>query len=230
MAQHRDPQPPSSQGPPAPAPPAPPDLAPDPDLTDLALADTHPGDLLEGVALSASGTRVDLAGARILTSRMDLGGMGEVGLRGARLSEVVFAAPDCTVMRAPFGQWRDVVIDGGRIGTAEAYDAEWVRVALRGVRVRYLNLRAARIRDLALSDCVIDELDLGGAELARVALLGTRVGRLELSSARLEEVDLRGARFETLVGARDLAGAVIDAAQLLELAPVLAAAVGVRVV
>lgn len=225
MPPRRDPERKQSQGPP---PPAKPDLAPDPDLVEIALA--APSELLESVALTAGGTSADLSGARILASRLDFAGTGEVGLRGARLSEVEIPAPDCAVLRAPFGQWRDVTIDGGRIGTAEAYEAEWVRVALRGVRARYLNLRSARISDLLLADCVIDELDLGGAELVRVALPGTRVGRLELAGARLEAVDLRGARFETLVGARDLAGAVIDATQLLELAPALAAAIGLRVI
>lgn len=227
MAARRDSQPSSRDEPSAPERP---DLEPAPQLATLALSDANPGDLLEGVVLSTAGMPVELAGSRLLSSRLEFVGMSEIGMRGARLSDVVIATPNCTVLRAPYGQWRDVVVDGGRIGTIELYETELARVALCGVRVRYLNLRSARVSDLTIEDCVIDELDLGGAELLRVAFPGTRVGRLEVGFATLEAVDLRGARIETLVGARDLAGAVVDATQVVELAPVLAAALGLRVV
>lgn len=222
-------------GPPAPQPP---DLAlptgpsdpPAPSgLTPVTPRDVTPGDLLEDVALAGDGP-VDLSGSRVLGSRLALAGQEEAVLRAARLSEVVLTAPDVAVLRAPYGQWRDVVVQGGRLGTAEAYDVEWTRVALRGVRIRYLNLRSARVTDLVLEDCVVDELDLGGAELTRVALPGTRVGRLEATGVRLDAFDLRGCTLGVIVGARDLAGAVVDATQVVELAPLLAAALGLSVV
>lgn len=216
--------------PPGPPAPQPPDLDVAVDLSPLVSEQIEPGELVEDVEVEAGDCAVvDLSGCRILGARLRLTGAEEAVLRAARLSEVEIAAPDVPVLRAPYGQWRDVVVTGGRLGTAEAFDAEWTRVALRGVRLRYLNLRSARISDLLLEDCVIDELDLAGAELTRVALPGTRVGRLEADGVRLEAVDLRGVSLATVVGARSLAGAVVDTAQLMELAPVLAAALGMTV-
>lgn len=206
--------------PPGPPAPQPVDLDVPVDLPPIEAGQIEPGELVEDVELSAGDSDVvDLSGCRILSARLRLTGAEEAVLRAARLSEVDIAAPDVPVLRAPYGQWRDVVVTGGRLGTAEAFDSEWTRVVFRGVRLRYLNLRSARVSDLVLEDCVIDELDLGGAELTRVALPGTRVGRLEADGVRLEAVDLRGARLETVVGARSLAGAVVGTAQLMELDP-----------
>ena len=50
-----------------------------------------------------------------------------------------------------------------------------------------------------------------------------------MSGARLTDVDLSGARLSTIVGIESLRGATISAAQMLDLAPLLAAHLGLRV-
>ena len=55
------------------------------------------------------------------------------------------------------------------------------------------------------------------------------MGTLDLGGATCEHVDLRGSWFRVVNGLEGLKGATIDDAQLMELAPLLARHIGVRV-
>ncbi len=92
-----------------------------------------------------------------------------------------------------------------------------------------VNLRGAVLEDVTFEDCVLRDVDLGGARLSRVRFAGCRIERLDLSSATLSRVDLRGAQFTLARGYDRLGGAILDIGQVLELAPALAAQLGIDV-
>lgn len=74
------------------------------------------------------------------------------------------------------------------------------------------------------------EPDFAGARLERVAFVGCALKGADLSGVTLVDVDLRGAASVEIVrGVDRLSGAVISAAQLMDLAPVLAGEMGIRV-
>lgn len=125
--------------------------------------------------------------------------------------------------------WRDVEIRASRIGSLELYDANLRRVAFVGCKLGYVNLRGADLADVAFTDCVIEDLDLMRATASRVALAGCRIAHLEASHAKLADVDLRGAEVADITGIEGLRGVTIGVDQLLDLAPVLAARLGIRV-
>nr|WP_300144883.1 pentapeptide repeat-containing protein [Propionicimonas sp.] len=125
--------------------------------------------------------------------------------------------------------WRNVEISQSRIGSAELYDSMWRNVRFSHCKLGYLNLRGAKLTDVVFADCVIDELDLGRATVNRVALPGTRIGRLEPAGATLTDVDLRGATLADIGDLAGLRGATVTIDQLLDLAPMLAARIGIRV-
>ena len=56
-----------------------------------------------------------------------------------------------------------------------------------------------------------------------------RIGRLDVTRARITSADLRGAELRRVDGLPGLAGATISEEQLLELAPALAAQLGIVV-
>ncbi|QNS04977.1 pentapeptide repeat-containing protein [Streptomyces xanthii] len=152
----------------------------------------------------------DLGRARILDS--SLSGIRGVGtdLAGATL--------------------RDVEVVDARLGGTQLHGAVLERVLIRGGKIDYLNLRKARLKDVVFEGCVLVEPDFGGARLERVEFPGCVVTGADLSAATLVDVDLRdAARLEIARGVDRLGGAVISTAQLLDLAPVFAAALGVRV-
>lgn len=84
---------------------------------------------------------------------------------------------------------------------------------------------------MVFEGCVLVEPDFGGARLERVEFVDCVLKGADFSGVSLTDVDLRRAAEVSFArGVDRLAGAVISPAQLLDLAGVFAAEVGVRVV
>ncbi|GAA3981427.1 pentapeptide repeat-containing protein [Streptomyces plumbiresistens] len=125
---------------------------------------------------------------------------------------------------------RDVELVDARLGGVQLHGAVLERVLIRGGKIDYLNLRTARLKDVVFQGCVLVEPDFGGARLERVEFVDCELKGVDLSAATLKDVDLRGAAsLEIARGVDRLAGAVISPAQLMDLAAVLAAEMGIRV-
>jgi uncharacterized protein YjbI with pentapeptide repeats len=187
--------------------------------------------VLDGVELRG----LDLSGqsgvdARLLESAVTDCVLDDVTLDGARIGDCLLTDVRSHTLSAVGSTWRDVALTGCRLGAVQLSGAELQRVRVTGGKVDYLNLRDARLTDVVLEGCVVGELDLVGATATRVTLDGCRVERLDVTRATLDRVDLRGADLSGLDGLAHLRGAVISGDQLLELAPALAAHLGVRVV
>ncbi len=167
----------------------------------------------------------------ITFERCDLVGLSlhQTDLRAATFSDSRLERIDAPVLSAPRSVWHDVVLDGSRIGSAELYESAWRSVELVDCKLGYVNLRGATIRDLRLTGCTVDELDLTDAQATRVAFEGTSVDHLVLASARLVHVDLRGATLRRITSVERLAGATVSPGQLVDLAPLLATELGIRV-
>ncbi|MFI8411170.1 pentapeptide repeat-containing protein [Paeniglutamicibacter gangotriensis] len=157
-----------------------------------------------------------------------------VSLQGAPMTRVTFG--DCLieevnapVLEAPDSGWWNTAVIGGRIGSAELYGATFRSVRFERAKLGYLNLRRAKIKDVEFRDVHIEELDAGGANLERVSFIDCTIDTLALNGAKLKDVDLRGARLRTLSGISALKGATVSFEQLLDLAPILANELGLRV-
>ncbi|WGW12912.1 pentapeptide repeat-containing protein [Saxibacter everestensis] len=144
--------------------------------------------------------------------------------RDSRLTRVSAAELDCAN-----SHWRNIEFSDVRLGAWEWHGARMDRVAVSGGKIDFINLRGAVIGDLTLSDCVIGELDLSGATARRLSLAGCRVERLVVDKATLSGVDLRGAEISVIQGIDSLRGTLISRDQLYDLAPALAAHLGVSV-
>ena len=150
-------------------------------------------------------------------------------LRGSRLSEVIMGEIDAAVFSAPRTSWRNVEVTSSRLGSAELYASTWRSVTVAGSKINYLNARSADWQEVRFTDCMLDELDLSEATVNRLAFAGCRIGTLSLAGARLTDVDLREVRLEMINGLAGLSGAWISESQLVELAPLLAAHLEIRV-
>ncbi|WP_402463368.1 pentapeptide repeat-containing protein [Isoptericola aurantiacus] len=205
----------------------------------VVLSDLERGDpaalvsraVLEGVEhVDLDVDRLELRDARVYGSRLDGLRAREADLRHLTLTEVVMERVDVPVVQGIRGRWRDVELRDARVGSAELYESTWQSVRFVGCKLGYVNLRGARLQDVLFTDCTVDELDLVQAEATRVAFEDTRVRRLDLQAATLSHVDLRGALLTELVGTDALRGTTITGRQLAELAPTLAANLGITVV
>lgn len=125
--------------------------------------------------------------------------------------------------------WRDVIVLDARIGAFSGAGATLRHVRIRGGKIDYLGFPGGRLRDVVIEDCVVGELDLGGAEVRNLAIRGGVVERLDVNAVRLAGLDLRRTRLGIVTGVDGLRGALLAPDQLLDLAPLLAAHLGIRI-
>ncbi|MEU3277777.1 pentapeptide repeat-containing protein [Streptomyces antibioticus] len=172
----------------------------------------------------------DGGGARFMDCALAGCALDETRLDHARLLDTILTGIRGVGTRLAEATLRDVELVDARLGGTQLHGAVLERVVVRGGKIDYLNLRQARLRDVVFESCVLVEPDFGGARLERVEFVDCALRSVDLTGATLTDVDLRGATELTLAaGADRLAGAVISAGQLFDLAPVLAARLGIRV-
>lgn len=203
--------------------------------TDLDDWTPGPGDVLTGDRIEGKRIDVfDLTGERLPDLEIEESVIGTLrvdgaDLRGLRVRDSVVETLDAPVLRASSSSWREVRIAGGRIGSAELYDAGLNGVEFVGMKLGFVNLRGSTLTDVVFRDCVVDELDIADARLLRVSFEGTRIRAAEGSNTRIEHVDLRAADLDRVERLEGFRGATIAADQLYTLAPLLAAQAGYRV-
>jgi uncharacterized protein YjbI with pentapeptide repeats len=204
----------------------------------LSLPDLTPFD---GERLEAGGDYVavdfsdlDFAGqdapdARFLECRLLRCGLDGASLRRARIAESLLSDLHGATVDLADSTWRDAQMWGGRLGAVTLVGATWTGIRIRGSHLGFMNLSGAHLQDVTFEGCEIGSLDVRGAEMQSVAFVDCRVDELDVAGATLAKVDLSGATLRTLVGVESLRGAIISHQQLVDLAPLLAAQVGLEV-
>lgn len=172
---------------------------------------------------------VDATGAVFQATRFERCRLDEAVLADARMTECHLVEIGASGLDIAGSTWRDVILERPRIGALAAVRAQWSSVRIRGGRIDFLVLAGARLDDVAFEDCVIGELDLGDARLHNVTFDGCQVGVLDVESAFLVDVSLAGAKLKTIRGVGSLRGATVSTSQLVEMGPLLAAHLGIRV-
>jgi uncharacterized protein YjbI with pentapeptide repeats len=150
-------------------------------------------------------------------------------LRRARLNEVWMRDVRFVATDLAESEWLDVTVIGGVLAGAQAHGAHLRRVVVQGGKLDSVNLRSAGLTDVRFENCVLRGVDFAGAELTRVSFPGCRLSDVDLTGVTLTKVDLRGAELGITGDSGSLRGAVISTTQLLDLAPFLAAALGITV-
>ena len=205
---------------------------------DISLPDLRPfdGDRLEAGDdhVAVDFVDLDLAGqdapdARFLECRLQRCGLDGTSLRRARIAESLLSDLHGATVDFADSTWRDSEMRGGRLGAVTLVGATWTGIRIRGSHLGFLNLSGAHLQDVTFEGCEIGSLDMRGADLQSVAFEDCRVDELDVAGATLSKVDLSGARLRSLVGVESLRGAIISHEQLHDLAPLLAAQVGLEV-
>lgn len=172
----------------------------------------------------------DGGGARFMDCALRGCALDETRLRHARILDSVLTGPRGVGTDLAESTLRDVELVDARLGGVQLHGAVLERVLIRGGKIDYLNMRKAKLKDVVFEGCVLVEPDFGGARLERVEFVDCAVKGADLTGVTLADVDLRGAaELDIARGVERLAGAVISPGQLLDLAPVLAAQLGIRV-
>jgi len=172
-------------------------------------------------------------------------------LREERGSSLVGARVQAATLggaRLPELRLVDVRLERCDLANLDARGASLVRVELRGCRLTGSAWREARLTDVLLSDCRVDlaaftsarfervtfdgcrltQSDMQDVEAESLRLLGCDLSECDLTDARLKRSELRGCELRGLHGVERLRGAGVAWADLIELAPALAATLGIR--
>ncbi|WP_338697856.1 pentapeptide repeat-containing protein [Streptomyces sp. Q6] len=169
-------------------------------------------------------------GARFMDCAIEGCGLDGTGLARARILDSTLTGVRGVGTDLAGATLRDVELVDARLGGVQLHGAVLERVVIRGGKIDYLNLRKARLKDVVFEGCVLVEPDFGGAKLERVEFAGCVLKGVDLTGVTLTDVDLRdAAELDIARGVDRLGGAVISTSQLLDLAPVFAGFLGVRV-
>ncbi|MET7287778.1 pentapeptide repeat-containing protein [Streptomyces sp. NPDC005573] len=202
-----------------------------PELRPWADGELEPDGDYDGLELrEADLAGQDGAGARFMDCALTGCALDETALGRARFLDSVLTAPKGVGTHLAEATFRDVEVADARLGGAQLHGAVLERVVFRGGKLDFLNFREARLKDVVFESCVLIEPDFAGARLERVEFVDCALREADFGGAVLKDVDLRGAApLEITRGLGRLAGAVIGTGQLLDLAPALAAELGIRV-
>ena len=182
---------------------------------------------------AVSFTGLDFAGqvaddAAFLGCRLERCGLDGVSMRRARISETLLDELHATSLDVTDSIWRDSLVTVRRIGALLAIGATWSSVRVRGGRLDLVDLSGAKLTGVAFERCAIGELDLGTVEARDLSFAGCEIELLDVTGARLVRADLTGARIGAVKSVDGLRGATITPAQLVDLAPQMAAHLGIK--
>lgn len=167
--------------------------------------------------------------AAFLGCRFERCGLGGVSMRRARVAECLVEDLQASSLDVADSTWRDSLLTVRRVGALMATGASWASVRVRGGRLDLVDLSGAKLHGVAFEGCVIGELDLGTCEARGLTFEDCEIELLDVTGARLFAADLTGAAIGAVKGVAGLRGATVTPAQLVDLAPQLAAHLGLRV-
>lgn len=174
-------------------------------------------------------TGQDASDARFLECRLERCCLDGLSMRRARVVESLLAEVHGASVDLTDSTWRDSRMSGGRLGAVTLAGATWTGIRVRGSKLGFVNLAGARLEDVVFEECDIGGLDARSAQLRSIAFVDCTIDELNVAGATLSKVDLSGARLRSLVGVESLRGAIVSHEQLLDLAPLLAAQLGLEV-
>lgn len=125
--------------------------------------------------------------------------------------------------------WWNLEFTQCRIGAGEFYGSSWRGLHFKGCKIDYLNLRHAKLQDIQFSDCVIGELDLLETTAKRCAFPGTQINKIDPLRAKLQDFDLSEATLGSVHHIDGLKGTLVTWEQIVDLGPVFAQHLGIKI-
>jgi uncharacterized protein YjbI with pentapeptide repeats len=150
-------------------------------------------------------------------------------LEKTSFSDVELVNCDLIATGFPEASWRRVVIKNSRCSGLQLQTGTLKDITFSGCKLNLANFRFSKLSNVCFQDCVLDEADFYAAQLQNVAFVNCNLNKTEFSGAKLRRVDFRTSDILAVLGIGSLAGAIIDSAQLIALAPLLASVLKIEV-
>ncbi|HSW65594.1 MAG TPA: pentapeptide repeat-containing protein [Bacillota bacterium] len=165
------------------------------------------------------------------------------------LNEVILRK--CNLLQARLQRLRasDTEFDGCDLSAADCSESSFIRTRLSrgrmtgvilsnalnkdvtflGCKLDMANFRFAKFTRVQFIDCSLVDADFTSAELEHTTFAGCTIERTVFHHCKVRQVDLRGAQLVSLSGWQYLKGATLDDAQLMSVAPQIAAELGLHI-
>jgi uncharacterized protein YjbI with pentapeptide repeats len=197
-----------------------------PDLRRLILRD----ETISGVsAQEADVTGVQAKGLSANDSRFDRISMAQSRLEKSHFTDVELLGCDLTAAAMPEASWRRVLVQASRGSGLQLQTSQLKDITFVGCKIDIANFRFSKLINVCFTDCVLNEADFYGAALTDVQFQNCSLVQTVFSGSKLQRVDLRSSTISSILGIDSLAGAIIDSAQLVAIAPLLASAFKITV-
>lgn len=152
--------------------------------------------------------------------------MPRAAIRSAKWKDVRFSECDLANMEVRALTAIRVEFPGCRMTGLRLNESNWQSVLVSGGDLRYAQFRFSTLQRSEFDGCDLEDADFYGADLRGCVFRRCNLRNAEMSKTKLDGADFRGSTIEGLrVGAEDVSGAIVDAAQALSLAPLL----GIRI-
>ena len=155
--------------------------------------------------------------------------LDDAHLEGSRWSECEWERVQGVGLALSDASLVETTLDGCRLAAVSAWGSTWRDVTVRGGKVDFLNLRGANLRGVAFVDCVVVELDLTETTVAGLTFEGCTLVEPTFGRGQYAGLDLSGAVLRAPRGLAGLKGATLSRPQVIELADLLAAELGIRI-
>lgn len=200
-----------------------------PDLVGANARDLVGRAVLDGVRIDGANL-ADLSAAqvRMLECALVECSAGALDLPGVTAVDVYVGGLTAQTFSFKDGEWRDATWAQVRVGAMLADGCEFADASMRDSRLDLWSLRGARIRRLTVTDCRIDTLDLSMATVEDLTVHGGSIGELLTDHARMARVDLADTTLGSVGHPGSLRGLVLSRAQIDDIAPALAAHLGIE--
>lgn len=187
--------------------------------TDLELVDyaVHGVDFSQVKRLDAEGCKfsgVQLAGA--VLDKLQLSDALAINIEAAGLR-----APEAAFLRLTAQHSR---FTGADMGAAQLEDCTF-----EDTKFDEAGLRFAKLKRVRFKNCVLRNLDFSNAKLSHVSFSDCDLDGVNFSGTTCAAVDLRGETLTNIKGVMSLKNVIVTSDQLVQLAPMLAAEVGLNV-
>jgi uncharacterized protein YjbI with pentapeptide repeats len=126
-------------------------------------------------------------------------------------------------------RYAELEVAGADLSGSRLEGASFLHCTFRSIEADVARWRGVSARKVTFGSSRMTGIHLNEAELSVVRFERCRLARASFRDASCRSTDLRGSSLDDLDGAGGLAGATIDAVQLMELAPALARHIGLRV-
>lgn len=150
-------------------------------------------------------------------------------LKNVSLLDVLFDKSDFSAVKLAGLSAHRTVFSHSRLSGIQMYESGFKDVTFSDCKLDLSNFRFSKLERVEFVDCVLSEADFSNCEFSMVAFTRCNLERADFSLAKVKSLDLRSSSIEGIHGLASLKGTSISSAQLITIAPSLAAEIGLIV-